>query len=339
MAELSLQWTIHPIEYFIEISGQWQNLNKNTANTLLLDPRFISPLIKHFADKEMVIALAHQKQELVAASILSKKGFGQWQTFQPSQAPLGMWLCQPAHFHDSSFYKKLAKTLPGMVLTISITQQDPQLLPRPEENKYFSTLDYITTARLDIPEDFENYWQSRSKNVRTSVGKAKRRLEKEGKEIRFEVKSCVEDIRSGVVNYGKLESEGWKNETGTAIHIDNNQGKYYTDMLSAFAPEQCQIWRYFFDEELVATDLCIDDGSTIFILKTTYAEPWQRYSPAFSLHVDGIAHCSKTGLKSIEFYGPSMQWHKKLTEDERVMYHLTYYNTPIVKSIKQLLGG
>ena len=338
MADKSPKWTIHPIEYFHEITAQWQNLNKSTADSLLLDPRFVTPLIKQFADEEMVLALAHQQQELVAASILSKKGFGQWQTFQPSQAPLGMWLCKPALFQDNLFHKALATALPGPVLTISITQQDPQLLPRPEENKHFSTLNYITTARLDIPEDFESYWQSRSKNVRSSVGKAKRRIEKEGKEIRFEVKSASNDIHSGVASYGELESEGWKNETGTAIHIDTNQGKYYTEMLAAFAPEQCQIWRYFFDEELVATDLCIDDGKTIFILKTTYAEAWQRYSPAFSLHVDGIEHCSNIGLKSIEFYGPSMQWHKKLTDDERVMYHLTYYNYSVVKTIKKRLN-
>lgn len=336
MADQSLQWTVHPIECFDKESSQWQNLNKKTANTLLLDPRFISPLIKHFADEEMVMALAHQQQELVAACILSKKGWGQWQTFQPSQAPLGMWLCKSFYFQDTSFHKQLASALPGIVLTISITQQDPQLLPRPADNKHFSTLDYITTARLDIPKDFESYWQSRSKNARTSVGKAKRRIEKEGKQIRLEVDSLADKIHSGVTAYGELESQGWKQESGTAIHIDNAQGKYYSEMLTAFSPKQCQIWRYFFDSELVATDLCIDDGDTLFILKTTYAEQWQRYSPAFCLHVDGIEHCSKTDLKSIEFYGPSMQWHKKLTEDERVMYHLTYYNVPAVKSIKKL---
>lgn len=335
MADHSPQWTIHPIEYFNEIADQWQSLNKNTANTLLLDPRFINPLIKHFADEDMVIALAYQQQSLIAACILSKKGWGQWQTFQPSQAPLGMWLCQTAYFHNTSLHKQLAKALPGLVLTISITQQDPQILPRPSDNKHFSTLDYITTARMDIPEDFDSYWQSRSKNVRTSVGKAKRRLEKEGKSITFEAETAVEKIHGCVRDYGQLESEGWKNETGTAIHIDNDQGKFYTQMLEAFGPRQCQVWRYYFDSELVATDLCIDDGATIYILKTTYAESWQRYSPAFSLHVDGIEHCSKLELKSIEFYGPSMQWHKKLTDDERTMYHLTFFNLAIVKSIKQ----
>lgn len=337
MADQTVQWTIQPIKAFDEIAKQWQQLNQVTANSLLLDPRFVKPLIKYFGDDELLIALAHKDRTLIAASILTKVGFGQWQTFQPSQAPLGMWLCKLNYFHNHSLYQSLSRSLPGAVLTISVTHQDPQLLPRPTDDKYFSTLDYITTARLDIPEDFEAYWQSRSKNVRTSVGKAKRRLEKEGKTITFETQSALNDIHGGVEKYGQLESEGWKNNTGTAVHIDNDQGKYYTEMLSAFAPKQCQIWRYYFDRELVATDLCINDEETIFILKTTYAEPWQRYSPAFSLHIDGIEHCSKIGLKSIEFYGPSMQWHKKLTGDERVMYHLTYYTSSLVKTLIERL--
>jgi len=337
MADQSVQWTTHPIQAFDEIATQWQQLNQKTANSLLLDPRFVKPLIKYFGESEMLIALARHHETLVAASILTKVGFGQWQTFQPSQAPLGMWLCTPDYFHNRSLYQSLTRSLPGTVLTISITQQDPKLLARPVDDKHFSTLDYITTARLDIPEDFEAYWQSRSKNVRTSVGKAKRRLEKEGKKITFDVGKALNNIHDDVKKYGQLESDGWKNNTGTAVHIDNDQGKYYTEMLSAFAPEQCQIWRYYFDSELVATDLCINDEETIFILKTTYAEPWQRYSPAFSLHVDGVEHCSKIGLKSIEFYGPSMQWHKKLTDDERVMYHLTYYTSSLVKTLKERL--
>ena len=175
MSASTFKWILYPINQFDECAVEWQSLNTKTAKSPLLDPRFITPLLNYFSEKEMVIAFAYKHEELVIASILTKLRLGQWQTFQPSQAPMGMWLCKKEYFNDDSL-ASLANALPGLVLTLSITQQDPNVLARPCASKYSSTLDYITTPKLDVPESFDDYWATRSKNVRSSVGKAKRRL-------------------------------------------------------------------------------------------------------------------------------------------------------------------
>ena len=42
-------------------------------------------------------------------------------------------------------------------------------------------------------------------------------------------------MHDAVKDYGQLESKGWKSESNTAIHIDNPQGLFYTQMLCNLA--------------------------------------------------------------------------------------------------------
>lgn len=49
--------------------------------------------------------------------------------------------------------------------------------------------------------------------------------------------TCVTDpagVAAALADYGALESAGWKAGTGTAIHPDNAQGRFYRRMLEAF---------------------------------------------------------------------------------------------------------
>lgn len=331
-----IKWQLFPATSYAELAQQWQELNRRTAKTQLLDPLFVQPLLNHFADGELQIAVATDNGRWVAAGIFKKLGWGRWQTFQPSQAPIGCWLCEAQQFNNA-LLKSLTQALPGITLALGLTQLDPAMLPRPQETATLTTLDYITTGRLQVPADYDEYWRSRSKNVRQNSNKAKNRLVKEGTAVRFEAISNPEQIASCVRDYGLIESSGWKNHNGTAIHPDNDQGRFYTEMLTNFAPAQAEVWRYSYDEAVVATDLCIRDAQTLIILKTTFDEDWKKNSPAFCMHLDGINHCAELNVRSIEFFGPAMEWHNKLTDDLRTQYHLNWAASPLIYPLKNLL--
>ncbi len=336
-----VSWELLPVTEFNQFRTQWDRLNDVGSASALLSSRFVEPCLSAFATGTETLAIARHCGNIVLMAMVEQVGFGRWQTLQPSQAPIGFWLGGGGSL--PALLESLAKSLPGWVLSISITQQDPAILVRPEPDAQLTTLDYITTGRMEIPDDFEAYWQSRGKNVRQNTNKSKNRLEREGIVIDLEIATDPVEIRNYVADFGDLESAGWKQNTGTAIHIDNPQGRFYSDLLSRFMPEGGQVWRYSFNGQLVATDLCISRDSMLYILKTTYDESWKRYSPAFMMHLEGVRQCGKHNIRAVEFYGPAMDWHKKLTEDLRTMYHITWFShacIPLLKDLKQrLLGG
>lgn len=319
-----MSWIFHSISEFANLSQQWDELNEQNANTLLLNSNFINPLLKYFATgKEKLAIYTDNNQNVQAMTILAKRKLVVWETLQPSQAPLGLWL-QNTKLTTASLLTELRKELPFPCLLIGITQQDPDILPRPETKNSLSTLDYIQTARVSVKGSFADYWSQRGKNLRQNLNRQRNRLQREGIKTTLKILTETEAIESAIQEYGKLESAGWKNAGGTAINIDNTQGKFYLDMLSSFSTTQSSlIFQYYYDEKLVAIDLCIKDQQSLIILKTTYDETITTSSPAMLMRQDAFEYIFDNNLvKKIEFYGKVMDWHTKWSDEVRMLYHV-----------------
>ena len=106
---------------------------------------------------------------------------------------------------------------------------------------------------------------------------------------------------------------------GTAIHPDNEQGRFYRAMLEAFCSAGAgRIYRYRFGDRVVAIDLCIEGGGALVILKTTYDESIKTISPAFLMREESFRGLfGERRLKRIEFFGKLMEWHTRWTDDIR----------------------
>lgn len=188
-----------------------------------------------------------------AAAIVTPLRFGFWQTFQPSQLPLGAWISRP-DLDMTEVCGTLVTTLPGLALGIGVTQLDPLLHSRPRTDcPSTSTLDYIQTAWVNVEGAFDSYWAARGKNLRTNLRKHRSRLEAEST---MPVLECITDpkqVAQAISDYGGLESAGWKAQEGTAIHPDNAQGRFYRQMLESFcARGRGRIYRYYFGDKVVA---------------------------------------------------------------------------------------
>jgi CelD/BcsL family acetyltransferase involved in cellulose biosynthesis len=320
-----MDWTFYPVTEFIQHQVCWDDLNRESANTPLLSSNFIVPLLNHFADNKDRLAICGNTSNPNAMAVITKRKFGVWETLQPSQAPLGLWL-QRKDISTALLMEHLRKSLPFPTLLFGITQQDPDLLPKPENKAQLSTLDYIETARVSVHSGFEGYWAQRGKNLRQNLKRQRNLLEREAVQIKLKIITSAEEIPQAIIDYGKLESAGWKNAGGTAINSNNNQGKFYRDMLINFCPHQnALVFQYFYDNHLVATDLCIKDAHSLIILKTTYDETITTSSPAMLMRKDAFEHIFNERLvEKIEFYGKVMDWHTKWSEEIRVLYHINY---------------
>ena len=322
-----MSWKVYPISEFKNHQDCWQRLNREGTGSPLLELAFISPMLHTFSSGKEILARYESDNTLLAMAILSSNSRGKWTTFQPSQAPIGAWI-QCAGADLSMLLSTLIKELPGYALNLGVTQQDPDLVPRPQNQSTLKTLDYIQTARISLQGDFDSYWKSRGRRLRQNMRTQRNRLEKNAVTTRLQASTKPEEVEQAIMDYGKIESAGWKAEGGTAIHVQNAQGKFYLNMLEEFCRQGAgRMYRYWYNDKIVAMDLCIEGNGSLIVLKTTYEESLNyRTAPALLMRQEAFKRLFNDGkLKRIEFYGKAMEWHKSLSDELRTMYHINKY--------------
>ncbi|MCW8975187.1 MAG: GNAT family N-acetyltransferase, partial [Sedimenticola sp.] len=174
-----MKWQIFTADTFDNYEKQWDDLNFSGPNSPVLNSSFIKHSLKEFGTGKEILGTYGNDDSIVAMTVLTKPKFGLWDTFQPSQAPLGFWLNNSGE-DTALLLKSLSKELPGIVLKVGLTQQDPDIYPRPESSNSLSTMDYIDTARISNNVPFEEYWAARGKNLRHNLKRQRNRLKKEG---------------------------------------------------------------------------------------------------------------------------------------------------------------
>ncbi len=329
-----MNWTLAPATGFSGHAAEWARLHGAGPASPLLAADFVQPLLAHFTDGRELLALCRRDGQVVAMAVLAPAGRGRWQTFQPAQAPLGIWLQLPG-LDTATLVRTLLRALPGFTLVASLTQCDPELYPRPADAGHEHTLDYIRTARIRVQGSFDAYWDSRGKNLRANLKKQRARLERAGIAPRLEVLRAPEAVAAAVRDYGRMESTGWKAGGGTAVHADNAQGRFYTGMLEAFCRRGAGcIYRYWFGDRLVASDLCVEGPDCIVVLKTAYDEAVDKsFSPTLLMREEETRRVFDEGrFARIEFYGKVMEWHLRWTDEVRTLYHLNSYRWPALRS-------
>src|ERR1035438_8940593 len=134
-----------------------------------------------------------------------------------------------------------------------------------------------------------------------------------------------------------MESAGWKAEGGTAVTTDGAQGRFYTQLLREHCAQgHGRIYQFWLGRQVVAADLCVDDGSTFVILKTSYDEAITNLSPALLMREEYFRELFGAGIRRIEFYGRVMDWHTKWSDEIRTLYHINCYRSHLVAAMQRV---
>jgi CelD/BcsL family acetyltransferase involved in cellulose biosynthesis len=335
-------WDVCRASASADLLRPWDAVNARGAQLPFLESGFLLPLLRQFGRGDEYLATCLMNGETVASTLVQRNGFGRYATFQPSQLPLGAWVTAKDHDDTASLAGALLARLPSLPLSLGLTQLDPRLHPRPASGPTLQTLDYIQTAWVDVQGSFDAYWEGRGKNLRANMRKQRSKLEADGVNVQFDVLGRPEDVPAAIADYGRLETAGWKAGEGTAVHPDNAQGRFYTEMLQSFcAVGRGKIWRLKFGDKVVAMDLCIEAGGTVVVLKTAYDPEYRTVSPAFLLKQDAFRHVFDEGqVRRIEFYGKLMEWHTRWTDNARMLYHANVYRwgwVPLARDLARRL--
>jgi hypothetical protein len=305
-----MSWTVVPAAEFGAHAGRWRALHALGAASPLLAVEFVEALLAVFGTGKEMLAWHEDGAGTGAMAIMAPDRVGMWNTFQPSQAPVGLWL-QRGMEPPGVLLRDLLRRLPGPGLVLGITQCDPMLMQRPADSATMRTLDYIRTARITMngAGGFDAYWEARGKNLRNNLKKQRNRLRQDGIETHLEICRAPHEMAEAVADYGRLEGSGWKAAGGTAVGAGND---------------------HRIGGQLAAMDLCVEGGGCIVVLKTAYDENLARQlSPALLMREEACRGLFEEGrFERIEFYGRVMEWHLRWTDEVRTMYHLNGYRWP-----------
>lgn len=339
-----MKWSLSPVLPALPDGNgmrAWTELHAAAGASCLLAPAFVEALVKVFGRGDELLAQCRANGRTVAMAVVHPARPGSWQTFQPAQAPLGLWLQLPG-VDTEALVRSLTSALPGLPLLCALTQMDPMLMARPDAGPRVRTLDYIRTARVTLAGGFDQYWEGRGKNLRANLKKQRRRLEREGVATRLEIVRAPESMAQAVADYSRLEGSGWKAGVGSAVRAGDAQGSFYRKMLEAMAERgAASVYRYHFNEQLVAMDLCVEDAASIVVLKTAYDEQAPAgLSPALLMREEAMrALFDNNCFARLEFYGRVMDWHTRWTEEVRTMYHINYYRWPALRRLHAMLDA
>jgi len=333
-----MPWTFAPAENgFAEFRSLWDSVNSSHGNHVLLDSDFVEPLIRYFGSAKLLIGVSENSCRAMA--LVHPAAQGVWSSFQPSQAPIGMVLF--ARDERGEQIRAFLKSLPRYALQLAVLNQDPDCSAWPPSvaSTDVEVVDYIDTPRLAINSTFEEYWNARSSNLRHNLARQRRRLTDSGRRLEWVVLCREDEVRAGIAEYGRLESQGWKSQAGTAISAENAQGMFYTDVLERFCSRgEGFIFQLLLDGGVVATDLCLVRNRMLVVLKTTYDESLKSFSPGLIMREEELRWLWSQGqVEVVEFYGRVMNWHRKFTNDTRTMYHLNCYRNSWLPVIKKAL--
>ena len=321
-----MHWQFHRGSDLGQFAATWNALNAAAGDLPFLRTEFLLPALREFGAGDELLGILVGDALPIAAGLFRQRKFGIWETFQPAQLPLGAFLLGRGQSLEAVL-AGLAPTLPGVALSVAVSQQDPDNVPRPEETPWLWTLDYIETARVNVAGSFDDYWAARGKNLKTNMKRQRAKLAADGLETTLEVVTRAESVADAIADYGRLESSGWKGTEGTAVSAENAQGRFYRSMFEALCRNDlARIYRYRFGDRVVAMDLCLDNGHVLVVLKTAFDESFKALSPAFLMRQHYFRTIfDEARLKHIEFFGKVMEWHLRWTDDVRTLYHVNRY--------------
>ncbi|WP_326539112.1 GNAT family N-acetyltransferase [Pseudorhodoferax sp.] len=334
-------WPARQLQDDVDLRAQWDRLNAERGDLPFMGAHAWGLALAVFGRGNERLLVGEVGAQCVAMLVLEDAGKLRWQTFQPSQMPLGAWVAQAGISVDDLARSVLQRGPMKLALSVSITQIDALFAPRGADESDNRHDDYIDTAWVDLAGTFEDYWAARGKNLRQNMRKQRNKLETEGVRAETLVFREAADVPGAIARYGALEGQGWKAQEGTAILPDNDQGRFYTGLLQGLAAQgEAEIYEYRFDDKPVAVNLCVRRGGTLTILKTTYDESIRAYSPAFLLNQDILeALYAEQKITRLEYYGSLMEWHTRWTDNKRTIYHLTSFRNSMVKRMAESLTG
>ena len=330
-------WTVHDAQaYLDEHAASWDRLNaSHCAAHPVFDSRFVRAVLQHFPQQPVKALVLGEPSAPAGVVLLERVGPGVWRNFQRSQMQISPVLMP---LDDFPRLGELFRLLPAGALAIEFLNQDRGFVHWPEamtEGPAVELLEAGQTGAISLAGSFEDYWQSRSRKLRSDMAAYLRKLAGEGRPVRLEVVEDVPGVLEAVRRFGLMESQGWKAKGGTAVHPDNPQGRFYAQVFEAFAASgQAIAYALWAGDEVIARQLALVSGPMMLTLKTTYDERFRQVAPGRLLDYEMLRH--EFGLRrfsTVELCTRADDMQLRWATGNRAVVHVSLFRSPQARTV------
>lgn len=339
-----LCWELIAIDHFSDYLAAWDELNADGPQSPLLSVDFILPIIMRFARPTDLLAICRVEAKPIAMGVFGPVGVGRWSTlnpvldpFQPPVAPLGLWVANK-DLEITEVLPRLLKELPGFPVVLSVMNQDVRLTCRPNDSRMFNTIDHIDTPTICTGDSFLDYWKTRKKHFKHDLRRRRNNLLKSGIAPQLRVIDSPTTAEKVFEDFCQIENAGWKGRSAVSLECNRDIKHCYHEMWRNFSQNgNARAYQYFYDDRLVAIDLCLKRYQTLSVLKTTYDEMEAASGPASLMREEQLLHIANhdSEIRRIEFYGPFMDWQRRWATEVRTMFHVNCYRFKFLRAFKE----
>jgi hypothetical protein len=325
-----IDWQFVHSDEFERFRAAWDSINADGPKTPLLDSAFINSALRHFGDRNQMLAIGEKGGRPVAMALFNRGHIAKIEMFQPSQLPIGPYVGATASLREVS--ESLVESLPFHCVLASFTQLD-SLFFDPIDQQHMRTVPHIQTGFIDLPPTSQEYLAGRPEGKYRKVTKRIGKAESLFGAVRVAVHTSREDIADEVQLFSDMETAGWKGVAGSALRRGGKQEKFYIEALKHFSERgEGRIFKLFFGERLVAMQLAVERGHTLYFLKSSYDEGLKHLSPGFALKKFTLKYLFETEkhIKRVEFYGKVIEAHRVWITGTRDIFHLNLYRSQFI---------
>jgi CelD/BcsL family acetyltransferase involved in cellulose biosynthesis len=156
---------------------------------------------------------------------------------------------------------------------------------------------------LELPDSFDALLGSRSRNLRSQLGRRQRALERRGR-LAFRTTTGGPGLERDLDAFVRVEASGWKTRERSAIASNPRTERLYREFARAAAERGwLRLHLLELDGVAVAADLNFVIGSSAFLVKTGFEESYADASPGLVLRGEVLRASIEEGLRDYDFLG------------------------------------
>jgi CelD/BcsL family acetyltransferase involved in cellulose biosynthesis len=146
-----------------------------------------------------------------------------------------------------------------------------------------------------LHQPYDTYFQSLSKNTRSSLKRARNKLSEAGGGTYLTTRDPAE-LPAYYQEFLEVEASGWKGAhgSGTAIKLNPHMDRFFRSLLESFGRAgRCEIQLLKLGEVAIAAQFCLACDDTLYTLKISYREDHARLAPGQMLNDLMLKHYSE----------------------------------------------
>ena len=157
---------------------------------------------------------------------------------------------------------------------------------------------------------WEQYYSSLHPKLRNNLRKGRRRAEQDGV-LSFDVIRRPDSLEAILAEMFEVEFQSWKGAQGTAMKCDPRSERFYSAVAAWAMARGClAIFALRLAGRMIAFDLCVIGGRTVFALKTGFDQNCAaRFSPGNLMRAQLIESLYRSGeFDRYDFLGMCFPW-------------------------------